>query len=141
MSENKRISSKEFSHNRDDLVLQIRWLLVEMSYAMACIDSGALGEACKTLNEEVNESKWMNVKSKEKPSLNELTKIKIIEDISVRINAIEDSRRIHLLKKNFDFANQLWSRREELKSLKSRIEKGNLFEAVLGEYFKESEVK
>jgi hypothetical protein len=53
----------------------------------------------------------------------------IIVDINLRIQEIEENIS-HYLKKDRkqynNFLNQLWARKEELKSLKSRIEKGNL---------------
>ncbi|MEK4006543.1 hypothetical protein [Paenibacillus sp. FSL H3-0333] len=55
--------TKDFSDDRDKLVLQIKWLLNEMEYAHGLIEEGNLKEAKSVLYKEFELSFWYTVGS------------------------------------------------------------------------------
>ena len=58
------IPESAFSNNRDDLVLQIRWLLNEMSASLNSIELGDLEEAKKILRLEVEDNLFITMTTK-----------------------------------------------------------------------------
>lgn len=58
------IPNSAFSNNREDLVLQIRWLLNEMSAGLNSIELGDLEEAKKILKLEVEHHLFLTITTK-----------------------------------------------------------------------------
>lgn len=63
---NQRIPDSVFSNDRKDLVLQVRWLLNEMSACLNEIELGNLEEAKKILKLEVEEKIFLTIPRKPK---------------------------------------------------------------------------
>jgi hypothetical protein len=59
-----RLSNNSFSTNRNDLILQIRWLLNEMSSAEYYIQEGNIDEALKILRKETKDNFWQTIKDR-----------------------------------------------------------------------------
>lgn len=62
-----RIPSKDFSNDRNVLILQIRWLLNEMEYTHNLIDNDPY-LAKFTLSEQFENNFWLNIGKKSPPS-------------------------------------------------------------------------
>lgn len=63
--EQKRIPTTDFSQHNGDLILQIRWLLNEMSTALTELDLGNIEEAKAILKKETDQHTFLLLSDKQ----------------------------------------------------------------------------